>query len=77
MTIGHELDVLVEKRKESILLRITDTTIGEVVVDHSWDLTDERVLQKRDPQYIERGRIGIRLMGGHKILMRDFKVERL
>ena len=26
---------------------------------------------------VEKGRIGIRQMGGHKILMRDFKVERL
>ena len=77
MPIGHELDVLVEKRKESLLLRITDTETGEAVVDHRWDLTDERVLEKRDPKYVEKGRIGIRQMGGHKILMRDFKVERL
>lgn len=77
MKIGHELDVLVEKRKESILLRITDTTTGENVVDHIWDLSDERVLKNRNPKYIESGRIGIRQMGGHKILMRDFKVERL
>lgn len=75
--IGHELDVVLEKRKESLLLRITDTVTGETVVDHTWDLTDARVLEKRDPKYVEAGRIGIRQMGGHKIFMRDFKVERL
>ena len=77
MPIGHELDVLVEKRKKSILLRITDIETGETVVDHTWDLTDERILEQRDPKYIETGRIGIRQMGGHKINMRDFKVEQL
>jgi len=74
---GHEAAVLIEKRKESILLRITDMKTGETSVDHTWDLTDERVLEHRDPKFIENGRIGIRQMGGHKILMRDFRVERL
>jgi len=46
-------------------------------VDHTWDLTDEKVLENRNPRFIDKGRIGIRQMGGHKILMRDFKVERL
>lgn len=77
MPIGHELEVVVEKRKEAVSLRISDTKTGEAVVDHSWDLTDERVLEKRDPKFVAAGRIGIRQMGGHKILMRDFKVERL
>ncbi|HKL20937.1 MAG TPA: hypothetical protein VJ904_03980 [Tichowtungia sp.] len=77
LQIGHELHVVVEKRRESILLRITDTETGELVVDHTWDLTDEDVLEDRDPEYVEQGRIGIRLMGGHKILMRDFNVTRL
>jgi hypothetical protein len=74
---GHELHVLVEKRKESIRLRIKDVETGQYAVDHTWDLTDENVLKDRAPKFVEKGRIGIRLMGGHKILMRDFKVERL
>ena len=77
MEIGQELHVVVEKRKDSITLRITDVPTGEVAVDHAWDLTDERVLADREPRFVEKGRIGIRQMGGHKILMRDFKVERL
>jgi len=77
MEIGHELAVLVEKRKAAIMLRITDTKTGEAVVDHTWDLADERILEKRDPKFIREGRIGIRQMGGHKILLRDFRVERL
>ncbi len=77
MPIGHELHVVVEKRKKSILLRIKDAETGEYCVDHTWNLTDEKVLESREPRFIEKGRIGIRQMGGHKILMRDFKVERL
>ena len=77
MPIGRDYHVLVEKRKKSILLRITDVETGESIVDHTWDLTDEKVLKNRDPKFVEKGRIGIRQMGGHRILMRDFKVERL
>jgi len=77
MEIGREYHVLVEKRKKSILLRITDAETGKDVVDHTWGLTDEKVLENRNPRFIDKGRIGIRQMGGHKILMRDFKVERL
>jgi len=77
MEIDREYHVLVEKRKKSILLRITDAETGKDVVDHTWDLTDEKVLENRNPRFIDKGRIGIRQMGGHKILMLDFKVERL
>jgi hypothetical protein len=77
MPIGREYHVVVEKRKESIKLRIADAETGELVVDHKWDLTSEKVLENRDPKFIDKGRIGIRQMGGHKILMRHFKVERL
>lgn len=75
--IGHDLDVIVEKRKASMLLRITDRATGQHVVDHTWDLTDEKVLKDRSQKFVEKGRIGLRLMGGHKINVRDFKVERL
>jgi len=77
MPEGRAFHCLVEKRKKSISLRITDAETGEPAVDHIWDLTDEEVLEGRNPKFIEKGRIGIRLMGGHKILMRDFKVEHL
>jgi hypothetical protein len=74
---GRELDVRVDKTKTSIALHIQDTETGQVVVDHTWDLTDEKVLENRDPKYVEAGRIGLRLMGGHKIHFRDFNVELL
>ena len=77
MPEGREFHVLVEKRSESILLRIRDVSTGELAVDHTWDLTDEKILKDRAPQHIEKGRIGIRLMGGHRSLISDFKVEQL
>lgn len=75
MEIGREYNVLVEKRKESILLRITDQETGENVVDHTWDLTQN--LEDKDPKFVEKGRIGLRHMGGHKLLYKNFKVEQL
>lgn len=75
--IGHALDVVVEKRQASILLRITDRETDQYIVNHMWELTDEKVLADRAIPFVEKGRIGIRLMGGHKINFRDFKVERL
>ena len=66
MPIGHEFDVVVEKRKESTSLRITDTETCEAVVDHTWDLTDERLLEKRETKYVDEGRIG-RSDGPHPI----------
>jgi len=77
LEIGRKYDVLVEKRKKSIMLRITDVETGEHVVDHAWNLTDEQVLENRDTRFVEKGRIGIRQMGGHKINFRNFRVERL
>jgi hypothetical protein len=77
MPVGKELHCLVEKRKTSILLRIGDGETGEYLVDHTWDLTDEKVLKDRDPRHVEKGRIGLRHMGGHKVLYRNFKVEQL
>ncbi|MDT8391420.1 MAG: hypothetical protein RRC34_13025 [Lentisphaeria bacterium] len=77
MQIGRELHVLVEKRRDSILLRVTDAETGKSVVDHAWDLTDQNVMKNRRLKLVDKGRIGIRLMGGHKIIFRDFKVERL
>lgn len=77
MPEGHEYNVVVEKRKKSIWLRITDAETGEVAVDHTWDLTDKKVLKNRNPEYIEKGRIGLRHMGGFRAVYRDFKVTRL
>lgn len=74
---GRELSCVVEKRKESILLRIQDVESGEKIVDHTWDLTDPGVLEDRDLKFVEKGRIGLRHMGGFKALYRNFKVEKL
>jgi hypothetical protein len=74
---GRELSCVVEKRKESILLRIQDIESGEMIVDHTWDLTDPGVLEDRDLKFVEKGRIGLRHMGGFKALYQNFKVEQL
>ena len=77
LPIGRDFHVLVEKRKTSISLRIKDIQTGEYAVNHTWDLTDPNVLTNRKKKFVEKGRIGIRLMGGFKLHMKDFKVTRL
>jgi len=72
---GGEFHVLIEKRKKSILLRIKNLQTGEFAVDHTWDLSE--LTEKRNPKFVEKGRIGLRLMGGHKINFRNFKVEQI
>lgn len=75
MPEGTPLSLEVEKRTTSLRLVIRELGNGSVVVEHTWDLAENP--KDRDPLYLKRGRIGLRLMGGHKILMRNFKVERI
>ena len=72
---GRPLYFEVEKRKASLKLLIQDAETKETIVDYTWSLED--VPGDRDPKYIENGRIGIRLMGGHMLNFRDFKVEQI
>ena len=72
---GVRLHLDAEKRAESLHLILQNLETGEIFIDHTWDLTDTD--DEREPALIDEGRIGIRLMGGHKILVRDFRVERL
>lgn len=72
---GGEFHVMIEKRKKLITMQIKDAKTGEFVVNHNWDFSE--LTEKRNPKFVEEGRIGIRLMGGHKILMRNFKVSQL
>ena len=59
--------------KASISLRIKDANTGAYAVDHAWDLSDKTVLNSRETKFVEKGRIGIWLMGGFKLLMMDFE----
>lgn len=77
MPEGREFHCVIEKRKKSILLRIKDVKTGEYAVDDTWDLTDRNVLENREQTFVEKGRIGLRHMGGHKVLYKNFKVEKL
>jgi hypothetical protein len=72
---GTPYALQVEKRKASLRLIIRDLAKDEETVDHTWDLS--KTEETRRPLHVEAGRIRIRLMGGAKILLRDFKIERL
>ena len=77
LAIGTEYKLVAEKRKKSLRLTVKETATGRTMVDHTWDISQEQILQGMDPKYIEEGRIGIRFMGGYRMIFRDFTVERL
>lgn len=77
LAIGTEYRLVAEKRKKSLRLTVEETATGKTMVDHTWDISQEKILQGMDPRHIEEGRIGIRFMGGYRMLFRDFTVEKL
>jgi hypothetical protein len=72
---GKTFRIVVEKRKTTCTLRIREVGSDTYTVDHTWDLSGASK-DRRQP-FVERGRIGLRQMGGNKVVYRDFKVERL
>lgn len=72
---GKRYRVEIEKRKTSCRLAIHEVETGRQVIDYTWDLSNPSP-ERRTP-YVEKGRIGLRQMGGNKVIFRDFKVTRL
>lgn len=72
---GKRYLVDVEKRKESLKLRVVEKGNPDNVVEHTWDLTKNPKQQL--PRLVEKGRIGLRNMGGNKVIYKHFQVRRL
>lgn len=72
---GKTYSVVIVKRKDTCTLRIREVDSDAFIIDYTWDLTDYS--PARQVPYVEKGRIGLRQMGGNKALYRNFKVERL
>jgi hypothetical protein len=72
---GKTYSLVIEKRKMSCTLRIREVDGDSYIVDYTWDLSSPS--PARPQPFVEKGRIGLRQMGGNKALYRDFKVERL
>ncbi|WP_146209350.1 hypothetical protein [Coraliomargarita sinensis] len=75
MQTGETYRVEVEKRADSLKLRLEHKGSGKILLDHTWDLT--QVAGTLEPQLIEKGRIGLRHMATRQFIYRDFKVKRL
>jgi hypothetical protein len=70
---GKKYSVEVEKRKNSVTLRLYDGVTKEKLSDYTWDTT--KVPEELNP--IQKGRIGLRHMSTKQFIYRNFKVERL
>jgi hypothetical protein len=72
---GKTYLIMIEKRKTSCRLTIHEKESGKEVIDFTWDLSNPS--PERKAPYVTQGRIGLRQMGGNKVIFRDFKVTRL
>ena len=70
---GKKYSVEVEKRKNSVTLRLYDGVTKEKLTDYTWDTT--KVPDDLEP--IQKGRIGLRHMSTKQFIYRNFKVETL
>lgn len=72
---GKTFRVVVEKRKKSCTIQIREVGSEKYSVDYTWDLSNPS--KERKVPFVEKGRIGLRQMGGNKVIYRDFSVQRL
>jgi len=72
---GKTYQVEVEKRAESLKLKLVEKESGRVMIDHTWDTT--RIPEGHKPATIEKGRIGLRHMSTRQFTYRNFSVEQL
>lgn len=72
---GKTYLVEVEKRDESLKLKLVEKESGRIMIDHTWDTT--QIPDAIEPKIIQKGRIGLRHMSTRQFIYRSFKVERL
>jgi hypothetical protein len=70
---GKKYNVEVEKRADSITLRLHELESAAMITDFTWDITKI----PEELKSIEQGRIGLRHMSTRQFIYRDFKVEQL
>lgn len=75
MIPGKKYKVEVEKRADSVNLKLYDGETDELFADNTWDTT--KVPDQVQPHLIEKGRIGLRHMSTKQFIYKDFKVEQL
>lgn len=75
MRSGNPYRVVMEKRKASLMLSVQEIENPGNTVEHVWDTSLNPPEQR--PQFIEKGRIGLRHMGGTHAIYRNLKIERL
>ncbi|MFH4968323.1 hypothetical protein V8G61_08975 [Gaetbulibacter sp. M240] len=72
---GKTYLVEVEKRTNSLRLRLFEKESQKLMIDQLWNTGN--ILMDNDLKRIEKGRIGLRHMSTRQFIYRDFKVERL
>lgn len=73
--VGQSYTVEVEWRRESLTLRLTEIGNPANVLERAFDTTEG--VDSRRPPLSDRGRIGLRHMGGTAFIYRNFEVRSL
>jgi DNA-binding TFAR19-related protein (PDSD5 family) len=72
---GDTYDVEIEKRADSLTLRLYDPETRELLNECTWDT--KNIAEEIEPQLIQKGRIGLRHMSTKQFIYKDFKVKQL
>jgi hypothetical protein len=75
VTPGGIYQVIVDKKGDSLRLRLYDESGAILHVDHTWDTRE--IAEGIEPRKIQKGRIGIRHMATKQSIYKNFKVEQL
>gem|GEM_PF-1525214 len=72
---GETYQVIVDKKGDSLRLRLYNQSGATLHVDHTWDTS--QIAEGIEPRKIQKGRIGIRHMATKQSIYNNFKVEKL
>jgi hypothetical protein len=75
VTTGETYQVLVDKKADSIRLRLYDESGENIQADHTWDT--RIIAEGIELPQIQKGPIGIRHMSTKQFIYKNFSVEQL
>lgn len=73
--VGKRYSVEVEKREKTLKLSVREIENPKNVIEQTWDTSKNPEEQR--PRFVEKGRIGLRHMGGTAVIYKNFSVEKL
>lgn len=72
---GKTYKVEIEKKNPLLNFKISDAETGQLIAEHTWDVSENT--DDRKPHLITKGRIGIRHMSTKQMIYKNFQVKRI